>query len=58
MAPMIFHSFPGVDYIIPMVALLAGQLLFIFPPILNKKLPDTFEEATNLKDGAKGCCTF
>ena len=57
-APIVVTNIPGAEYLIPLFAIAITQLVLLLPPILNKKLPDSFDEATKLKDDSKSCCTY
>ena len=58
-APLLVANVPTAAYVAPLLVLGLVQLILMLPPILNKKLPDTFEEADKLKDDVKSsCCTY
>ena len=58
LAPMMIQNIPAVDYLVPVFAIVTAQLVLVLPSILDKKLPDTFDEASRLKDEGKSCCTY
>ena len=58
LTPLIVANVAGADYLVPIFAIALCQLIMILPPILNKKLPETYEEAVKLKDGSTLCCTY
>lgn len=58
-APLLVTNLPTADYLAPILVLGFVQLVFMLPPVLNKKLPNSFDEADKLKDDIKSsCCTY
>jgi len=58
LTPMIVYNLPYVDYIVPIVVIIVTQLYIFLPPTLNKKLPATYEQASDLKNESKLSCTY
>ena len=58
MAPIIIANFPYTDYLIPLSVLISAQLLLVLPKFLNKKLPETYEEAKNIVSDSTFCCSY
>ena len=46
------------DFIIPILVIGVTQLVLTLPPILNRKLPESYKEASKLNEESSFCCTY
>ena len=46
------------DFIIPIFVIAITQLVLMLPPILNRKLPESYKEASKLNEESSFCCTY
>jgi len=58
LAPILIRNLHGVDYIVPTAVIALSQTVLFLPAILNKKLPATFDEASDLYKEGGSCCTY